>query len=131
MTSVVEKELKVHIEYGDLKADFSGNLSEVWQLLNSFLNKVSEVLAKTVPIKVEGMSIPDVILSLRNSSWFDIPKDSMTTYQELKKKAVPSVKPEAVMMTLMSLVRKGEMKRFKKGRKYHYIAPWIEATETT
>jgi len=51
MTFVIEKELKVHIEYDDLRADFSGNFNEVWRLLNSFLNKVSEVIAKAGLIK--------------------------------------------------------------------------------
>jgi len=130
MTFVIEKELKVHIEYDDLRADFSGNFNEVWRLLNSFLNKVSEVIAKAGLIKVEKMSIPEVILSLRNANWFDTPRDWMTTYQELKKKAFPGVKPEATMMALAFLVRKGKMKRYKKERKYFYFAPWVEVSES-
>lgn len=121
--------LKVHVEYGELKADIEGDFDDVWKTINNFFKEVKAHLVsqtKGAIITTKGKSVPDVLLELRNVGFFDEPKSSKECLNKLKELGKTDITPNAVSMALKKLVERGELKRVSQGRSFVYVAPYID-----
>jgi len=129
----MKQPLKVSIQYKDLKAEVEGDFNEVWKTINSFLNKVRTILMQSdgthVGIKRKGSksSITDILIELRNTGFFDKPRNSKECITKIKELGRTNITPNAVLMALKYLVEKGELKRkMIKSKSYVYFAPYVD-----
>lgn len=143
----MEKEksaLKVHIEYGDLKADFEGSPEEVIKEINSFLSqtlptytvaskllflpdyhKICEDLSEYVKVSQEGELIllerelpTDKMLSLTLLGYtiaFKLSKISSEEVSTNKLARVTGKTKKTIQNTLIEMCKKGEVERVDKG----------------
>jgi len=106
--------LKISLKYGDLEANLEGNYSDVWKFTNDFLKGIKQTLGskeKNAIIISKGRSVPEIIIQLRNSCYFDESKTSQECYNRLKELGKTEISPDAVQMALQRLVQKGELAR--------------------
>jgi len=121
--------LKVVIKYGDLEAEIEGTFDEVWKFTNSFFKQIKVNLvsgSRSAVITTEGKSVPEILVELRNTGFFDEPKNSKQCFNKLKELGKTDITPNAVSMALKGLVKRGELKRISQGRSFAYVAPYID-----
>lgn len=104
--------IKVHIKYKDLETNLEGDYSTIWKLSNDFLKGIRQNLDTSKPIfTIKDKSVPDIIIDLRNSGYFDTPKNSTNCVARLKELGKTEITPNAVSMALKWLVEHGELRR--------------------
>jgi hypothetical protein len=110
--------LKVYIKYKDLEASLEGDYSSVWKLSNDFLKGIRQNLDPSKPIfTIKDKSVPDILVDLRNSGFFNIPKSSSECVNRLKELGKTDITPSAVSMALKFLVERGELTRQESSKK--------------
>jgi len=125
---ITDKTLRISIKYGDLEAEIEGSFDEVWKYTNDFFKQVKISLdssSKGAIISTKGKSVPEILIELRNTGFFDEPKASNQCFSKLKELGKTDITPNAVSMALKNLVKEGELKRTREGGKFLYIAPYI------
>ena len=126
--SSVGDTLKVFIKYGDLEGEIEGAFDEVWKFTNNFFKQIKATLvsgSKNVVISTEGKSVPEILIKLRNSGFFDEPKSSKQCFNKLRELGKTDITPNAVSTALKDLVKKGELKRKSQSRGFVYVAPYV------
>lgn len=119
--------LKIHLEYRDLRAYIEGSFETVWKSINEFLMKVAQTFTpKKAVVSTKGKDTPEIILTLRNRGFLNQKRLVREVYKKLKELGKTDITIDAIRMALKSLVEKGELKRSKKGNKFEYYAPYIE-----
>jgi hypothetical protein len=124
--------LKISLKYKEVEANFEGNYSEVWKFLNEFLKGIKQTLGpkeKNAIIISKDRSVPEILLELRDSCFFDNSKTSQECFNRLKELGKPKIKSDAVQMALQRLVQKGELARrvnIDKPGTFVYTSPYIE-----
>ena len=125
---ITDKTLKISIRYGDLEAEIEGSFDEVWKYTNDFFKQIRISLdssSKGAIISTKGKSVPEILIELRNTGFFDEPKASNQCFNKLKELGKTDITPNAVSMALKNLVKEGELKRTREGGKFLYIAPYV------
>jgi len=125
---ITDKTLKISIRYGDLEAEIEGSFDEVWKYTNDFFKQIRISLdssSKGAIISTKGKSVPEILIELRNTGFFDEPKASNQCFNKLKEHGKTDITPNAVSMALKNLVKEGELKRTREGGKFLYIAPYV------
>lgn len=120
--------LKINIKYGELESNIEGNYSEVWKFTNEFLKNVKlnfSNSSKNAIISTKGKSVSNILLDLRNTSFFDDPKSSKDCFKKLKEFGKTDITSNAISMALKDLVEKGELKRIQETGKFLYTAPYV------
>jgi hypothetical protein len=123
--------LKIFLKYGKLEASLEGNYSEVWKFSNDFLKSIRQNFdskSTNAIISTKNKSVADILIDLRNSSFFDEPKSSPDCFKKFKELGKTGITPNAISMALQKLAQKAELKRYEDSNKlgkYVYIAPYI------
>lgn len=124
-----DETLRVSIKYGELEAEIEGTFDKVWKFTNNFFKQIKMNLgfsSKSAVIPTEGRSVPEILVELRNSGFFDEPKSSKQCFNKLKGLGKTGITPNAASMALKNLVKKGELKRVIESKGFAYIAPYVE-----
>lgn len=117
--------LRVKISYKGLESEFEGTFDDVWKSVNKFLLEVRRIMSPSVGlVSVSGKNIPDILLSLRDSGFFNKEKSSAETYQKLRKLGKTNMTKGAVSMALKRLTAAGHLARHQKENDFMYVAPW-------
>jgi hypothetical protein len=123
--------LKVNIEYKELRLNLEGAYDDVWKSVNEFFKEIRNTLSPEISraITVKGKNVPEILIELRNQGFFDEPRTVTQIYSRISELGKTEITPNAVSMSLKDLSAKGEFQRFKKGRGYVYIAPYVDPSK--
>lgn len=124
--------LYVSIKYRELNVEIHGPYNDTWKSVNKIFKKIKfelETPSKNSIIVVKGKTVQEILIDLRNTSFFDTPRSSNQCFEKLKELGKTGLSTAAIQMALKRLVTEGELKRTGATNKYLYIAPYVESME--
>lgn len=128
----LDSHLYVSIRYRELNVEIHGPYNDTWKSVNEVFKKIKLELdtpSTTSIIVAKGKTVQEILINLRNTSFFDTPRSSNQCFEKLKELGKTGLSTTAIKMALKRLVTEGELKRIGATNKYLYLAPYVESTE--
>jgi hypothetical protein len=122
------EEGRVSISVGDLTMEASGSVDVLRRTVAEFFARLAAMKrGGEASVIVGDRSVREILLDLRDSGFFDEPRDSVSAYRRLREMGKTDITRNAVSMALKSLVEEGSLSRRAAGKTYAYVSPSVLA----